>query len=54
MNNVVGKYIKEIREGQGFTQEQLAIRIEMAGKCIVLLFQKLCGAIGKSQTLKLN
>ena len=31
MNNVVGKYIKEIREGQGLTQEQLAIRIEMAG-----------------------
>jgi transcriptional regulator with XRE-family HTH domain len=31
MNNVVGKYIKEIREQQGLTQEQLAIRIEMAG-----------------------
>lgn len=31
MNNVVGKYIKEIREQQGLTQEQLAIRLEMAG-----------------------
>jgi transcriptional regulator with XRE-family HTH domain len=31
MNNVVGKYIKEIRERQALTQEQLAIRIEMAG-----------------------
>jgi transcriptional regulator with XRE-family HTH domain len=31
MNNVVGKHIKEIREQQGLTQEQLAIRIEMAG-----------------------
>ena len=31
MNNIVGKYIKEIREEQGLTQEQLAIRIEMAG-----------------------
>lgn len=31
MNNVVGKYIKQIREEQGLTQEQLAIRIEMAG-----------------------
>jgi transcriptional regulator with XRE-family HTH domain len=31
MNNVVGKYIKKIREEQGLTQEQLAIRIEMAG-----------------------
>ena len=31
MNNVVGNYIKEIREKQGLTQEQLAIRIEMAG-----------------------
>ena len=31
MNNVVGKYIKKIREQQGLTQEQLAIRIEMAG-----------------------
>jgi len=31
MNNVVGKYIKDIREKQGLTQEQLAIRIETAG-----------------------
>lgn len=31
MNNIVGKYIKQIREEQGLTQEQLAIRIEMAG-----------------------
>ena len=31
MNNIVGKYIKEIREKQGITQEQLAIRLEMAG-----------------------
>lgn len=31
MNNVIGKYVKEIREKQGLTQEQLAIRIEMAG-----------------------
>ena len=31
MNNVVGKHIKKIREKQGLTQEQLAIRIEMAG-----------------------
>lgn len=31
MNNIVGEYIKEIREEQGLTQEQLAIRIEMAG-----------------------
>ncbi|MEP7137714.1 MAG: helix-turn-helix transcriptional regulator [Chloroflexota bacterium] len=31
MNNVVGKYIKQIRERQGLTQEQLAIRIELAG-----------------------
>jgi len=31
MNNVVGKYIKEIRKKQNLTQEQLAIRIEMAG-----------------------
>ena len=31
MNNVVGKYVKRIREEQGLTQEQLAIRIEMAG-----------------------
>lgn len=31
MNNIVGKYIKQIREEQGLTQEQLAIRIEIAG-----------------------
>lgn len=31
MNNVIGKYVKEIREKQGLTQEQLAIRIEIAG-----------------------
>ncbi len=31
MNNVVGTYIKKIREEQGLTQEQLAVRIEMAG-----------------------
>ena len=31
MNNVVGKYIKKIREEQGLTQEQLAIRIELVG-----------------------
>jgi len=31
MNNVVGKYVKKIREQQDLTQEQLAIRIEMAG-----------------------
>ena len=31
MNNVVGKYIKKIREEQGLTQEQLAIRIELEG-----------------------
>lgn len=31
MNNVVGKFIKKILEQQGLTQEQLAIRIEMAG-----------------------
>jgi transcriptional regulator with XRE-family HTH domain len=31
MNNLVGKFIKQIRERQGLTQEQLAIRIEMAG-----------------------
>jgi transcriptional regulator with XRE-family HTH domain len=31
MNNAVGKYIKQIREQQGLTQEQLAIRIEMSG-----------------------
>jgi len=31
MNNVIGRFVKEIREKQGLTQEQLAIRIEMAG-----------------------
>jgi transcriptional regulator with XRE-family HTH domain len=31
MNNVVGKYVKKIREKQGLTQEQLAIRIELDG-----------------------
>jgi len=31
MKNVVGKHIKEIRESLGITQEQLAIRLEMAG-----------------------
>lgn len=31
MNNVIGKYVKEIREKQGLTQEQLAIRIEIVG-----------------------
>jgi len=31
MKNVVGKHIKEIRERTGITQEQLAIRLEMAG-----------------------
>jgi len=31
MKNIVGKYIQQIRKEQGLTQEQLAIRIEMAG-----------------------
>jgi transcriptional regulator with XRE-family HTH domain len=31
MKNVVGKHIKEIREKAGISQEQLAIRLEMAG-----------------------
>jgi transcriptional regulator with XRE-family HTH domain len=31
MKNVVGNHIKKIREKLGITQEQLAIRIEMAG-----------------------
>ncbi len=31
MKNIVGKRIKEIREKLGITQEQLAIRLEMAG-----------------------
>jgi transcriptional regulator with XRE-family HTH domain len=54
MTNVVGKYVKKIREQQGLTQEQLAIRIEMAGRLIDLLFQKSSGAIGRFQTSKLN
>jgi transcriptional regulator with XRE-family HTH domain len=31
MKNVIGHQIKRIREKLGITQEQLAIRIEMAG-----------------------
>lgn len=31
MKNVVGKHIKETRERLGITQEQLAIKLEMAG-----------------------
>lgn len=31
MKNVVGTNIREIREKAGITQEQLAIRLEMAG-----------------------
>ena len=31
MKNVVGHQVKKIREKLGITQEQLAIRIEMAG-----------------------
>jgi len=31
MRNIVGKYIKKLRKQQGFAQEQLAIRIEIAG-----------------------
>ena len=31
MKNVVGKHIREIREKSEITQEQLAIRLEMAG-----------------------
>jgi transcriptional regulator with XRE-family HTH domain len=31
MKNIVGKNIKEIRESQGMTQEQLAIKLEVAG-----------------------
>jgi len=54
MNNVVGKYIKEIREQQGLTQEQLAIRIEMAGKLTDSSFQKLGGTIDRFQILKLD
>jgi len=31
MKNVVGKQLKEIREKLGISQEQLAIRLQMAG-----------------------
>jgi transcriptional regulator with XRE-family HTH domain len=31
MKNIVGKSVKTIRESQGITQEQLAIKLEMAG-----------------------
>jgi transcriptional regulator with XRE-family HTH domain len=31
MKNIIGKNVKAIREGQGMTQEQLAIRLEVAG-----------------------
>ena len=31
MKNVVGKQVKKIREKSGISQEQLAIRLEMAG-----------------------
>jgi transcriptional regulator with XRE-family HTH domain len=31
MKNIIGKHMKEIREQQGLTQDQLAIRLEMAG-----------------------
>jgi len=31
MKNIVGKNVKEIRESQGMTQEQLAIKLEVAG-----------------------
>ncbi len=31
MKNVVGMHVKEAREKLGITQEQLAIRLEMAG-----------------------
>jgi transcriptional regulator with XRE-family HTH domain len=31
MKNIVGKHIREVREHQGITQDQLAIRLEMAG-----------------------
>jgi hypothetical protein len=54
MNNVVEKYVKQIREQQDLTQEQLAIRIEMAGRLTGLSFQKSSGAIGRFQTLKLG
>lgn len=31
MKNIVGKNVKAIRESQGMTQEQLAIKLEVAG-----------------------
>lgn len=31
MKNIVGKQVKEVREKLGITQEQLAIKLEMAG-----------------------
>lgn len=31
MKNVIGKQVKRIREKAGLSQEQLAIRLEMAG-----------------------
>ncbi len=31
MKNIVGKNIKAIRESQGITQEQLAVKLEVAG-----------------------
>ena len=31
MKNVVGVHVREVREKLGITQEQLAIRLEMAG-----------------------
>jgi len=31
MKNLAGKYVKEIRESQGITQEQLAVKLEVAG-----------------------
>jgi transcriptional regulator with XRE-family HTH domain len=31
MKNMVGKQVKDIREESGISQEQLAIRLEMAG-----------------------
>jgi len=43
MNNVVGKYVKKIREQQGLTQEQLAIRIEMAGWQVGCFFKNRAG-----------
>ena len=31
MKNLAGKYVKEIRESLGMTQEQLAVKLEVAG-----------------------